>query len=80
MSSLRGRRSTRRQGTGATVRGAATGDEEAGGAGRRRRLGGAGRRRRQGDDGDGEAQRGSLAASSGRDRRTERKISQVLYI
>ena len=32
MSSLRGRRSTRRQGTGATVRGAATGDEEAGAA------------------------------------------------
>ena len=27
----RGRRSTRRQGTGATVRGAATGDKEAGG-------------------------------------------------
>ena len=32
MSSLRGRRSTRRQGTGATVRGAATGDEEAAGS------------------------------------------------
>ena len=48
MSSLRERRSTRRQGTGATVRGAAKGDEEAGGGdGEGRgdgRQGGGGRR------------------------------------